>query len=138
MSTDRINSDVEFTGTVTGAPIVLHVPALDLVGANAATWYYRHPVGAPTVVVRNIATRLSGALTTGNATITAAISTNGTTFTAVTGGAVTIAQASSAAGDLDDASPTAASTLAAGSTLRLTVGGTNDAVRTAAVSVLLR
>lgn len=154
MSTDRTRSDVEIAGTLTidaagglvleagsdvsGTPIVLHVPALDLVGANAATWYYRHPVGARSAVIQSIDTRLSGALTTGNATITAAISTDGVNFTAVTGGVVTITQAASAAGDLDSATPTAARTLAAGNVLRLAVGGTNDAVRTAAVTVHLR
>lgn len=123
--------------SVVGLPLVVGLDGLDLVGANTAAWHYRHPPGSPSCTVASIATRLSGALTTGDATITGSISTDGVNFTAITNGVVTITQASSAAGDLDVATPTAANTLAAGNVLRLLVGGTNDAARTAAAWVRL-
>ena len=115
-----------------GIALVLHNPAISLAIADAAVWYYVHPTGAASAVLTSIDTRLSGALTTGNATLTAAIG-----GVAVTNGVVTITQAGSAAGDLDVASPTAARTIAAGQVLSLTVGGTNDAARTASVSFRL-
>lgn len=66
---------------------------------------------------------IEGALTTGNATLTAKI--NGV---AVITGVITITQAASAAGDKDTCTPSAANTVAVGDELSLTVGGTNDAV----------
>lgn len=99
---------------------------LNLVGATADSFYYVHPTGAPDATIESIDTRLSGALTTGNAVITASID-----GVAVTNGVVTITQAGSAAGDLDVASPTAANVISAGQVLRLLVSGTNDAARTA-------
>lgn len=128
-------SDVASAATSRGnlaIALVLHNPAISLAIADAAVWYYVHPTGAASAVLTSIDTRLSGALTTGNATLTAAI--NGTP---VTNGVVTITEAASAAGDLDVASPTAARTIAAGQVLSLTVGGTNDAARTASVSIRL-
>lgn len=77
-----------------------------------------------------IRTVIDGALTTGNATLTAAIE-----GAPVTGGVVTITQAGSAAGDTDLAEPSAANVVAAGEAIELTVGGTNDAARTATVTV---
>lgn len=77
-------------------------------------------------VIRRIDTvLLGGALTTGNATVTAAIG-----GTAVTGGVVTIAQSGSAAGDKDSATPTAANAFAVGDTITLTVGGSAAGDRT--------
>ena len=75
---------------------------------------------------------IDGALTTGNATLTAAINGN-----AVTNGVVTVTQAGSAAGDVDVASPSAANTVAAGDLIAITPGGTNDAARTAAITLLI-
>lgn len=65
---------------------------------------------------------LNGALTVGDATLTARVGT-----TLVTGGVVTIAQAGSAAGDVDSAVPTASAAVTAGAVVSLTVGGTNTA-----------
>ena len=75
---------------------------------------------------------IDGALTTGNATLTAAINGN-----AVPNGVVTVTQAGSAAGDVDVASPSAANTVAAGDLIAITPGGTNDAARTAAITLLI-
>jgi hypothetical protein len=68
-----------------------------------------------------IQTVIAGALATGDATLTAAIG-----GVAVTGGAVTITQAGSAAGDVDEATPSAANAVSPGSVISLTVGGTNS------------
>lgn len=77
-----------------------------------------------------IRTVIDGALTTGNATITASIGGD-----PVTGGVVTITQAGSAAGDSDLAEPSAENAVEPGDSIELTVGGTNDAARTATVVV---
>ena len=68
--------------------------------------------------VIKIATILNGAIGTANAVLTAKI--NGT---AVTGGVVTIATASSAAGDLDSAVPTAANEVAEDGLLEIETNG---------------
>lgn len=75
---------------------------------------------------------IDGALTTGNATLTAAIG-----GVAVTNGVITVTQAGSAAGDIDSATPTAAHAVAVGDLITITPGGTNDAARTAAVTLLI-
>jgi len=75
---------------------------------------------------------IDGALTTGNATLTAEIE-----GTPVTNGVVTITQAGSAAGDVDSATPSAANVVAVGDLITITPGGTNDAVQTAAVTLLI-
>lgn len=67
-----------------------------------------------------------GALAVGNATIQLAIGA-----VDVTDGLITIAQASSAAGDVDDCVPSAAKSGAAGARIKATVGGTNTAARAA-------
>lgn len=88
------------------------------VSATAEVVRYVH-TGATMRIVA-IRTAISAALATGNMTITAAI--NGV---AVTNGVVTVTQAGSAAGDVDEALPTAANTISEGQVLTLTVGGTN-------------
>lgn len=75
---------------------------------------------------------LSGALATGDATLTFSI--NGTP---ITSGVITIAESGSAAGDVDSATPSAANTVAVGDVIECTVGGTNTAAETAAVSLLI-
>lgn len=94
----------------------------DLIGASALVYRYVHR--GPDATIAWISTALSGALTTGDATLTAAI--NGTP---VTTGVVTITQSASAAGDIDGVQPTALNVIATGQVLTLTVGGTNDAAR---------
>jgi hypothetical protein len=69
-----------------------------------------------------------GALTVGDATLTAKIGA-----TAITGGVITIAQASSAAGDIDSAAPTANNAVAPGDGLSVTVGGSNETASRAVV-----
>ncbi len=120
------------TLTITGISVVglheyltLQIP--NLVGSDAKVYGINCPVAG---TITRIASRLGGAaLTTGDATITAKIAA-----VAVTNGVVTITQSGSAEGDLDAATPTAANTVAVGSNLNFTVGGTNDA--TAAFATL--
>lgn len=101
--------------------------ALDGTDAHRFVWH------GPTVKLARFSTTLSGALTTGDATITASIETiadDGTvdTDTDVVGGALTLTQSGSAEGDVDTATPTGDYTLTDGNTLKFVVGGTNDAV----------
>lgn len=89
----------------------------DNVGANGAVLRYVHR--GPAATIRSITTITSAALTTGNEVITPAI--NGV---AVTGGAITITQSGSAAGDIDLSEPSAANVMEEGDVLTLTVSGT--------------
>lgn len=86
---------------------------------------------AGTVV--KILSRLKAPLTTGSATLTPKIGA-----TAITDGAITITQAASAIGDIDSATPSAANTVAEGSNLSVTVGGTNDAAVGATVTFIIK
>lgn len=101
---------------------------VDLIAANAAVYYYVHR--GPDATIDSIDSGLTGALAVGDATITAAINA-----VAVTGGVVTITQAGSGAGDVDQAVPSAANVLSAGDVLTLTVGGANTAAEFADVTV---
>jgi hypothetical protein len=56
---------------------------------------------------------------------------------AVTGGVLTIAEADSAAGDIDTATPSAANTGAAGALITATVGGASTATETLNVFALI-
>lgn len=91
--------------------VVLTVPGILL--DTAEVLYVVSPVAGD---ITEIYTGLRGAITTGNPTITAGIE-----GTPVTGGVVTIAYSGSAAGDVDQASPSAANTVAAGEYISLTV-----------------
>jgi hypothetical protein len=114
--------------TVVGGDVFL---AFD-VGTLVGTGVYGIPSPVAGTIIR-IQSRLRGALTTGNATLTAKIGA-----TAVTTGVLTITQAASAAGDIDVCEPTAARTVAVGSNINVTVGGTNDAAVGADVVVTIR
>lgn len=98
------------------------------VGSLVGTGVYR-TVAPRAGTLTSIRSVISGALATGNATLTATID-----GVSVTNGALTITQAGSAAGDVDVATPSAANTFTAGQVIALTVGGTNsDANATAEV-----
>lgn len=99
--------------------IFLSLGEISLVGSGAAVRRIVAPIAGTITAIRTV---LNGALTSGNATLTAKIDSS-----AVPGGVVTITQADSAAGDVDSATPTAANTVAVGNVISLTVGGTNDA-----------
>lgn len=88
-----------------------------LVGTDVY-WVYSPYAGTATKII----SITEGVLTTGNATLTAKIGQPGV---AITDGVITITQVGSAAGDIDEATPSAANTVAVGDKLSLTVGGTN-------------
>lgn len=95
------------------------VPLLiaDLVSADAAVYYCTSPVAGQIVSITSI---LQGhALATGNATLTGKIGA-----AAITGGVLTLVNAASAVGDVVTVNPTAANTVAVGSKINFTVGGT--------------
>lgn len=105
--------------------VVLSVLVSTLIGAGVTRLV--SPVAG---TIKKIWSVIDGALATGDATLTAAIGA-----TPVTDGALTITQAASAAGDVDSATPSAARTVIAGDVIKLTLGGTNSAARTAAVAI---
>lgn len=109
--------------------IVMSIHDIDLVGANTEVKRIVSPVAG---TIDKIYSVINGALTTGDATLTAKIGA-----VAVTNGAITVAQAASAAGDVDSATPTAAKTVAVGDVISITVGGTNDAAKFANVTLLI-
>jgi hypothetical protein len=107
--------------------IHLAIPVDNLAGGTAAVYRFVAPVAGQITKLTSI---LEGALTVGDATITPSIG-----GVAITGGALSIAQADSAAGDIDTATPSAANTVTAGQGVALTVGGTNTATVSAMVMV---
>lgn len=109
--------------------VVLNLGEINLVGATAAVKRIASPVAGDIVAIHTV---LNGALAAGNATLTAKIGA-----AAVTDGVVTIAQSGSAAGDVDATAPSAANTVAVGSVISLTAGGTNTADVTASVIVVI-
>lgn len=117
--THKFLKGLDLTGaSVAGLTTFVTVDVATLVG----TGVYGVPCPVAGTVTK-VWSRLKAPLTTGDATLTPKIGA-----TAITGGALTITQAGSAIGDIDSATPSAANTVAAGSNLSVTVGGTNDAV----------
>lgn len=96
----------------------LQLKADDLVGANTKVYRVVAPRAGTMTKIYSV---IDHALATGNATLTAKIGA-----TAVTNGVITIAESGSAAGDVDEATPSANNTFAAGDVISVTVGGTND------------
>jgi len=116
--------------TLTGASVVGLTEHITLkIESLIGTGVYGIPSPVAGTIVK-IQSWLDGALTTGNATLTAKIGA-----VAVTNGVITITQAASAIGDIDVCNPTAANVVAVGSNINLTVGGTNDADRGATVVI---
>lgn len=102
-----------------GANVVQYdVVISNLVAADAKV--YRIPVNVAGTITKIRTVLSEHALAVGDATITATIG-----GVPVTNGVVTIAQAGSAAGDKDTATPTAANVVVVGDTIELTVGGAN-------------
>lgn len=95
------------------------IRATTIAGAGSPVYRVLAPCAGTVSLIRSI---IEGALTTGNAVLTAAI--NGTPITT---GVITIEQAASAAGDKDSCIPTAANTVAENDELSWTVTGAQDA-----------
>jgi hypothetical protein len=90
-----------------------------IAGSGSPVYRCISPVSGLITKIRSI---VETALTTGDATLTAKIA-----GTAITGGAITVTQSGSAAGDKDSTDPTAANYVAAGDELSITVTGTEAA-----------
>lgn len=104
-------------------PLVMHVP--DLAGAIGTTRYIVSPVAGTITRIQSI---IDGALTVGDEVLTANIAA-----VAITGGAITITQSGSAAGDVDVVTPSAANTVAVGSKINVAFTGTNTATVSASI-----
>jgi hypothetical protein len=102
-------------GVVGSRKIYVPMRLATLVGTPA--YYAVAPVAGR---ITNILAIREGVLTTGNATVQFAI--NGVDITT---GLMTMVQAASAAGDVNQLQPTALNVVAAGDKIRATVGGTN-------------
>lgn len=109
--------------------IVLPVQDVDLKGSEADVKYLVSPVAG---TIANIQSVISGELGVGDATL--AIAINGTP---VTGGTITVAQAGSAAGQVDSVKPTAANTVAVDDVITVTAGGANTASVEAQVMITI-
>lgn len=100
------------------------------VGSLVGTGVYR-TVAPRAGTMTKLYAVIDHALATGNATLTAKIGA-----TPVTNGVITVVEAGSAAGQVNNATPTANNAFAAGDVISVTVGGTNsDADATAEVVV---
>lgn len=89
---------------------------LDIADGSAdATYYLICPHAG---VISKLYSVIDGVVSTADITITAKIGS-----TAITDGAITIATASSAAGDVDSATPSAANAVTAGAAINLVVAG---------------
>mgnify|MGYP006971721122 CR=1 FL=1 len=99
--------------------------------STASTVYLPSPVAG---TITGIKTIINGAIGTADAIITGKIAA-----VAITDGAVTIATASSAAGDVDSATPSAANTVVVGSNINFTTNGasTNTVRATIVVEITL-
>jgi hypothetical protein len=102
--------------SATAAELNETVLFLDIADGSADATYYLVSPHAGTI--SKIYSVIDGVVSTADITITANIGA-----TPVTGGVVTIATASSAAGDIDSATPSAANVLTAGQALNLVVAG---------------
>jgi hypothetical protein len=125
--------DIESGGTLAIAGIAVTATAtemnqrslhLDIADGSAEATYYLVSPFAGTI--SKIYTVIDDVVSTANITVTGRIG-----ITAITNGVVTIATASSAPGDVDEATPTAANAITAGAAMNFVVtgGGSGGAPR---------
>lgn len=119
--------------TATAAELNASFLHLDIADGSAEAVYYVVSPHAGTL--SKIYTVIDGVVSTADITVTAAIGATG-----VTNGVVTIATASSAAGDVDSATPSAANVVTAGQAINFTVtgGGAGGSPRIHLVAVVTR
>ena len=110
-----------------GGKVFVRLSALSTKAADAAVSRIVSPVAGKITKIWSVS---NAALAAGDATLTAKINA-----TAVTNGVITIAQAGSAAGDVDSAVPTAANVVVPGDLISVTGGGASTATSTAEVLV---
>lgn len=118
---------VDFTQNQSGAPLVMVLGTMSNKAADAAVLRVVSPIAGKITKFRSVS---SAALATGDATLTAKIGA-----TLVTDGVITVTQAGSAAGDADEATPTAANTVAPGDVISITGGGASTATSNSTVQV---
>lgn len=118
---------VDFTQNQSGAPLVLVLGTMSNKAADAAVLRVVSPIAGKITKFRSVS---SAALATGDATLTAKIGAVN-----VTSGVITVTQAGSAAGDVDEATPTAANTVAPGDVISITGGGASTATSNSTVQV---
>jgi hypothetical protein len=116
-------------------PSFVAVPAYMADLGTASSTYAVSPVAG---MLRKVYSAAHGAVLTTDAVCTSAIQPKaGGGFAAVTGGGLTVAVAGAAAGDSDEATPTAANLVAAGDTLRFTTDGGPSNVVPATITFLI-
>lgn len=122
---DQVIGTAEVSGVANDIGAVLLAPAsmgrqyvltVDIADLSADAAY--HVVAPVAGTVAKLQSVIDGAVSTADVTITSSIG-----GVDITDGALTIATAGSAAGDVDSATPTAANTVAAGQAIKLTVAG---------------
>jgi hypothetical protein len=100
-----------------GSKSYVSIDVVDVHGSG--TYYGVAPVGGKVTKVSSV---LAAAITTADATLTTKIA-----GVPITGGAIDVVQAASAAGQINTATPTAANTVTAGQGISVTVSGTEAA-----------
>lgn len=113
--------------TATTAELNQYVVTLDIVNLDTDATYYVVLPHAGTI--DTISSVIHAAIATADATITCNIGA-----TPITGGAITVTQAGSAAGDVDTVSPSAAKTVTAGQAVNCAVTGSNTGAARASLS----
>lgn len=111
------SSTLAMTGlTASATELNQYVVSLDIADGSADTDYYI--ICPHSGDIAKIYTVIDGVVSTADIVITPYIGS-----TAITNGAVTIATAESAAGDIDSSTPTAANTVTAGQAVKFSVSG---------------
>ena len=99
------------------------------ISTGASSWVVAPYAGT----IEKIYTVIDGAITNANAAISFEIAT-----VAVTDGGITIAQASSAAGDVDSATPSALNVVTAGQAIEIITDGGSTGARKAVVTFVMQ
>ena len=120
-------ADGASSGNWTSRQIVLNT-RIDDVSTAASYWVVTPFAGS----VSSIYTVIDGAIGTADATITFELS-----GTAITDGTITIANASSAAGDVDSSSPTANNVVSAGQAIEVITDGASTGTVSAVVTIVI-
>ena len=109
--------------------VILSFPNISTKASDAAVIRQVAPFAG---TIEKISSVLNDALATGDATLTAKIGATG-----VTDGVITIAESSSAAGDIDSVDPSALNIIAEDDMISVTGGGASTGTGTATVNMLL-
>jgi len=122
-----LGGTVETGGGQEPKSVILNVSLADV--STSSTVYIASPIAG---TIEKIYTVIDGAIATADAVLTASIGA-----AAITGGVVTIANAGSAAGDVDVATPTAANVVAVGDQINIATNGASTNTVVANISILI-